>query len=206
MLNGDGQILEKPSWTKIRRDVKGDGSVVWVIPARGRFGFFLYFGVCWILVTAMVSGGFLFSFSSGGRIKGNFPEWVFVPFFAMFWVIGLFFLYAGLREKYMSHVVSVGGGIVRLRREMFGKVREKVLQEKGVTSVAEKVFYQRNYQPVYGIEIRGIEGKLRFGSNLEGEEKAWLVADIDGVLKSRKKGEVVRGGGAMLEPMKVGKR
>jgi hypothetical protein len=49
--------------------------------------------------------------------------------------------------------------------------------------------------------LRGIEGKLRFGSNLEGEEKVWLVADIDGVLKRRKSG-----GGAMLEPMKVGKR
>ena len=61
---------------------------------------------------------------------------------------------------------------------MFGTIKEKSLVTSQVTSVAQIEFYQQNYQPVYGVEIRGRDGKFRFGTTLEEAEKAWLVADI----------------------------
>ncbi len=84
----------------------------------------------------------------------------------------------GLREAFMRHRLTVSGGGVTLRKEMFGRSREKILAAASVTSVSQKEFYQQNYKPIYGIEIKGTGGKLRFGSSLTEDEKAWLVADI----------------------------
>jgi hypothetical protein len=73
---------------------------------------------------------------------------------------------------------TVGDGELMLRREMFGRHSDKRLAIADIRSVEQKEFYQKNYQPVFGIEIRASRGKLRFGSTLSPEEKAWLVADL----------------------------
>ena len=65
-----------------------------------------------------------------------------------------------------------------MRRELFGKTHDKSLPIDSITSITQVEFYQKNYRPVRGIEIRGKHGKLRFGSILSDEEKAWLVADM----------------------------
>jgi len=166
---------EVPAGTRIRREGTAPGECVWHIPASGKFGFFLFFGLFWTAITAAVSGAFLFGGSKGG------PEsqpWFLYPFFAIFWAIGLGMLYAALRNKYARHRITVTRDLVTLRREMFGRVKEKSLVTTQVGSVAQVEFYQQNYQPVYGVEIRGKGGKLRFGTTLREEEKAWLVADI----------------------------
>lgn len=164
-----------PAGTRIRREGTGTGECVWHIPASGKFGFFLFFGLFWTAITAAVSGAFLFGSSSDGQ---EAPPWFLYPFFAVFWAIGLGMLYAALRNKYARHQVTVTRDLVTLRREMFGKVREKSLVASQISSVAQVEFYQQNYQPVYGVEIRGRGGKLRFGTTLGDEEKAWLAADI----------------------------
>ena len=93
-------------------------------------------------------------------------------------MVGLGTLYVALRNKYARHQITVTRDLVTLRREMFGRVKDKLLVTKDVTDVEQMVFYQQNYQPGYGVEIRGRGGKLRFGTTLEAAEKAWLVADI----------------------------
>ena len=76
------------------------------------------------------------------------------------------------------HRVSVGGGRLTLRREMLGRVSEKSLSCAGITTLEQREFYKQNDQPVYGIEIKGAEGKIRFGTKLEEAEKAWLVVEL----------------------------
>lgn len=164
-----------PAGTRIRREGSAAGDCVWHIPPSGKFGFFLFFGLFWTAITAVVSGAFLFGTPTDG---GNDKPWFLYPFFAVFWAIGLGMLYAALRNKYARHRITVTRDLVTLRREMFGRVKEKSLVTAQVSSVAQVVFYQQNYQPVYGVEIRGSGGKLRFGSTLREEEKAWLVEDI----------------------------
>lgn len=105
-----------------------------------------------------------------------------IPFFGLFWVIGLGTLYMAFREKYMKHRLTIARDTVTLRKELFGRVREKSLRKEDVGAVARKEFYQRNYVPVYGIEIKGAEGKLRFGTILTEDEKSWLVAEIRGAV------------------------
>jgi len=175
-MNGRADL--PPPDTKIRKEGDGWGGVVWHIPAGGKFGFFLFFSLFWLAITGLVSGGFLFAFLSGQKIEGDMPGWVIIPFFGIFWAIGLGMIYAAFREKFMRCRVSVTGGEVTLRKEMFGRGKEKSLRQDDVKSVSQKEFYQKNYQPVFGIEIRGEKGKLRFGSVLTEAEKAGLVADV----------------------------
>jgi hypothetical protein len=87
-------------------------------------------------------------------------------------------LYMGVREKWLRQRLTVAAGELVLRREMFGRHRENRLAVADIRSLEQKEFYQKNYQPVHGIEIKASRGKLRFGSTLTPEEKAWLVADL----------------------------
>lgn len=173
-----GRPDQPPADTKITRSTDVPGTTVWQIPASGKFGVLLFFGLFWCTITALVSGGFLFAYISRNPLEGNFPEWAMIPFFGVFWVIGLGALYAAFRNKYASHCIIADAHSVTLVREFFGRTNQKSLPTDGIDSVAQAVFYQQNYEPVYGVEIRSSRGKLRFGSALTAEEKAWLVADI----------------------------
>ena len=89
-----------PAGTRIRRDGTATGDCVWHIPASGKFGFFLFFGLFWTAITAVISGAFLF----GSKSEGSGPEpWFSYPFFAIFWAIGLGCLYVAVRNKYARH-------------------------------------------------------------------------------------------------------
>ena len=167
-----------PATTKIRREGDGLGGAVWHIPAGGKSGFFFIFAAFWLGITVTVSGSALFSILTKGISKGEEADWLLIPFFGVFYAVGFGMLYVAIRQKFMKHRLTVSGGEVRLAKEMFGRIKEKSLGAGTVKSVAQKEFYQQNYKPVYGIEIKGSGGKLRFGSTLTLEEKAWLVADV----------------------------
>jgi hypothetical protein len=130
------------------------------------------------------------------------PEWALIPFFAVFYVIGFGVLYAGLREKYQRQRLIIGGGKITLSKQMFGKSKEKSLSSGTLTSVSKKEFYKQNYQPVYGIEIKGPNGKLRFGSIITTEERAWLLADMKKTLAVENKGQSATAV-PLIAPMKV---
>ncbi len=178
---------QPPAGTKIRRETVGENLVIWHIPATGKFGFFMVFSVLWLLITGGVSGGFLVTFLTGGKIEGDMPEWAMIPFFGLFWAVGLGMLYAAFRQKYMTHKVTIGSDQITLRKDMFGRSSEKSLARSSIAAISQKEFYQQNYKPIYGIEIRGMDGKMRFGSSLSDEDKAWLVADFNQVLDGGKK-------------------
>lgn len=172
-----------PATSRITREVDAAGRTVWNIPASGKSGGLMLFAILWTCITAVVSGGFLLAFLSGGMKKsGNFPDWAILPFFGIFWAVGLGMFYAAFRNKYARHRLSADRDSITLRREFFGNARERSLPAGSIKSVAQVTFYQQNYEPVLGIEIKGSHGKLRFGSILTAEEKAWLVADIQHVL------------------------
>lgn len=163
-----------PPGTRIRREGTPPGDCVWQIPASGKFGFFGFFGLSWTAITALVTCGFLF----GTSHKAQPAPWFIYLSFAIFWAVGLGTLYAAVRSKYARHRLTVTRDLVTLRRELLGRVKEKSLVTCEVFEIEQKVFYQQNYASVYGVEIRGRRGKLRFGTTLSAEEKAWLVADI----------------------------
>ena len=68
--------------------------------------FELIFGAFWTLITAIVSGAFLF----GGAISdGEMPVIFFICFFGLFWAIGLFMLFKGLKKILANTATSMRG-------------------------------------------------------------------------------------------------
>lgn len=166
-----------PPGTKIARRKSPGGTVEWDIPASGKSGGLFFFAAIWngfmLLAIPSALAGSLHV--THGRAV---PAWMPVPSLLLCWAVGMGILYAALRLKFTKHRISVGGGEVKMTREMFGRTKTKVLAWKDVTEIQKQVFYQQNYQPVYGIEIKGKGGKLRFGSAMSEEEKSWLVEDL----------------------------
>lgn len=169
-----GKADEPPASTKITREGDPSGTISWRIPASGKSGGMMFFAAFWCGITAVISGGFLFAKKGP---EGALAVGI-VLFFALFWAIGLGMAYAACRNKYARHRLTVDRDRITLRRELFGRDTEQRLSTSTVESIAAVEFYQSNYQPVHGIEIRAPRGKLRFGSMLTEEEKAWLVADL----------------------------
>ena len=127
-----------PPGTRIRVSDDGNGGTVWEIPRNGKFGFFLFFGLFWLGITGFVSGGFLVS----GGIDGDFPNWVLIPFFGIFWAIGLGMLWVGFRNMLAKHRLAVGGGIFSFERNMLGMSKLKTLACTGIKTVERKEFLQ----------------------------------------------------------------
>ena len=171
-----------PPGTKIRETGDGLGGKVWEIPVKGKAGFFIFFGTVWLGILGIVSGGFLYGYFFADDVRHqsrtDSPDWFVIPFLGIFWAIGLGVLYAGLREKYMKSRITVSGGEVKFTKELFGRSKVKAMPFASIKGIEQREFYQQNYKPVYGIEIKGDTGKIRFGSGLADTEKAWLVAAL----------------------------
>ena len=173
-----GDADSPPPDTRIVRSKNGSVTT-WHIPAGGKGGCFLLFAGIWLFLTTFVGVPMIFGFIiDPTKRQGDIPGWAIIPFLSLFWIIGLGILYLGLRAQFAQHLLTVDGEAVTLRRELFGRVSEKVITLGEVVMVAQKEFYQQNYKPVFGIEIKGKRSKIRFGSTLEDEERAWLVADL----------------------------
>jgi len=173
----------KPPACRIERLGQPPGDCEWRIPASGKSGGLLAFGIIWCLITALVSGTFLLASMNVKPGDSSPPGWVLIPFFTLFWAIGIGMLYAGFRAKNASHLLVIGLSRITLRRSLFGRQTEKSIIRDGWESARLLVFYEQNDQPVHGIEIRSNSGKLRFGSALQPDEKHWLVHDLNATLQ-----------------------
>ncbi|MGC4015569.1 MAG: hypothetical protein QM755_13775 [Luteolibacter sp.] len=176
-----GRAGHPPADTRITRSQSGS-LTVWEIPPPGRLNFILFFGWLWTAFMCCFSLLLGISMARGHPLQsddGSTLSWLlWVLFLVVFWAIGLGLLYHGYRMKNTGHRVTIGDGRITLGRHWGGSRKERGLPLAGLQSISQVVFYSQNYQPVHGIEIRARSGKLRFGSVLEPEEKAWLVADF----------------------------
>ena len=174
-----GKADEPPASTKIIREDDSAGTVSWTIPASAKSGGLMFFAAFWCGITGVLTLGAVFARWEGGGPPPAFPL---VLFFALFWTVGIGMAYAACRSKYARHRLAANRDTVTLRRMLFGRTTERSLPTPSVQNIEAVEFYQSNYQPVHGIEIRGSQGKLRFGSMLTEQEKAWLVADLKRVV------------------------
>jgi hypothetical protein len=162
-----------PADTRITRKELAPGTVAWEIPPSGKAGGLLGFGIIWTAFICFWTVGVILGSDEGdgGTLTG--------PLFSIpFWAIGIGMLYFGLRAKYAFHLLMVDPKTVVLARSFFKRTSRKALQRSTLKSAEKKEFYQQNYTPVYGVEIKGKDGKIRFGTTLSEEEKNWLVADL----------------------------
>lgn len=175
---GHGDPDRPPPDTPIRESAPDPATRVWRIPASGTSGGMLFFGSFWTAITALVSGGFLMATLQGQDTDGDIPEWALIPFFLLFWSVGLGFLYFGFRNKYATQEITLTATELSHRRNFGRSSQVRSLPRQEIHSISQVVFYTQNYTPVHGIEIRAAHGKIRFGSVLKDEEKAWLTAAL----------------------------
>jgi hypothetical protein len=149
----------------------------WNIPARKRINFILVFGTIWLLFTSI----FLLAFLSD-KSDSNTPGWVLGIFISIFVAIGLGTFFAGLRMAFISYDLTIANGQFTYSQHLFGGSKHITVSLNSIQSVELTEFYQQNYRPVHGIEIRSSEGKIRFGSQLSVPEKQVLTAQLKAAL------------------------
>lgn len=172
-----GRVDQPPANTAITKHQAGS-STIWEIPPSGRSGGMLLFGWIWTGFSVLILGGISYGMVSDGDSSSSVEKLFPIGMLVLFLSIGVGMLYAAYRSKNAKHQVTVGGGMMTLRREWRGKVKELSLPISERICIAEVVFYSVNDNPVFGIEVKGGSSKFRFGSSLTPAEKGWLVADF----------------------------
>jgi hypothetical protein len=152
----------------------GPEGITWSLRRSGKSTGLLPFGIIWLLFTVALSFG-IWSGESGTE---SMPWFVRLIFGGLFPLLGVVMIYIGLRLKYARHQLSLRDGVLSLERELFGFRKIKSLPQSTLQRVEQKVFHTSNYQPVFGIEIAGTDGKLRFGTGLNPDDKTWLEHDL----------------------------
>ena len=169
---------QPPANTKIVRRELNDNTIAWEVPPSGNSSGMLFFAILWTGFIALWT-----TLALIGTIQSEDAEGMIFPLFSLpFWAVGIGMLYFGLRAKFAVHLFLVDSKEFIMVRSFFNRKTRKALQRSTLKWVKKKEFYQQNYTPVYGIEIRGEDGKVRFGTTLTEEEKLWLVADMQRVL------------------------
>ena len=143
----------------------------WVIPSKGGCNLLLVMAVFWLGITSV----FVVAALNGKFSKSGVG---FTLFLGAFVVIGFVLLWIGLRMSYLHHELEISHDILHYRRKFFGRTKHLAWPLPTLQSVELKEFYQQNYEPVNGIEIRGSLGKIRFGSQLSELEKEALVGQL----------------------------
>lgn len=168
----EGRIAPTPP-VATRITVEDTGSSrIWTLPAKGGCNFLLGFGTLWFLFSSAFMVAILFSTAVNGSLLGA------ILFIGVFVLIGLGLIYGGLSQNYAHHVLTVDAVELVHERRMLGRVKRKTLPRDDISSVELVVFYSENYKPVHGIEIKAGSRKIRFGSALTPEEKAWLCEEL----------------------------
>lgn len=190
-LHGRGGVVPgnadaMPVGTKIQRRVV-NGGVEWLVPASGKSGGLLVFAVIWLSFITVFSSLAIPATLAGEMKDSSSGEpaslLMVLLFLSVFWAAGLGMAYAAVRMKYSQHQLQLTAESLTLVRVLWGRRSTKSLARHAVRTVEQAVFYTQNYSPVYGIEIRGDRQKLRFGSTLSDDERAWLVANIERELR-----------------------
>lgn len=169
--------FEQPSQTKIERKQVSESELLFYLPASGKWGFPLFFAIVW---NAISWPAFTTAFLS--VVHGK-ERWSILLFVAIFPLVGAGVAYWSLRSRFAVHLLYLSPDRIRLQRQLFGRRKNFDLMTSRVDSVRKVEFYQQNYQPVYGIEIKSPDGKIRFGSLLSDNEKNWLCWEIREFMK-----------------------
>ncbi|MFD2257024.1 hypothetical protein ACFSSA_10070 [Luteolibacter algae] len=190
-----GEVVSLPENSTIQKSGDGWGGSVWHIPPAGKFLAVLLLGIFWCSITGFASVITITSMISGNEVRDAMPWWMAIIFFGIFWTIGLRMLYEALKLKFLSHTIVVSGGVLALRREMFGRSNERALNCSEIRTIERREFYRQNKQPVFGIEIKADRAKMKFGGGLDKAEQVWLISELRREVFASRKTPGTRSGG-----------
>lgn len=174
-----GHLLRPlPTGSRLQVVQSGQDQLVIFIASGGSGGtslwwFSLFFTTILVFITAV----FLFALAAPGqRVQGN-------PFVAylvlgLFWLIALGLGWMAVRLKFSQTLLAVDPQRVVLKTILFGRTRQQELSLETGAECGLREAYSVNDVPVYAIEVGNGEDAVRFGTNLEPEDKEWLLDEI----------------------------
>jgi hypothetical protein len=132
------------------------------------------FAVCWLGFT-----GAMTAFVAGVGGFREMPVFFSVPFFAVFWAVGLGMFYASCRGRFGKTYVLLERDRLVIKSELFGRerFRQYVLNQSSRAELVES--YRDNDRPVYAVGVSTAGKRAKFATFLSPEEKAWIVDHIN---------------------------
>lgn len=137
------------------------------------------FAFAWLAITLPVSSVFLLVDDAnwdGGEAP---PLYVMIPFFGIFWAVGIGMLIAWVRMRFTQIYLAVEPDQFAIQKMLFGrkKLLKIPLDNQSRAELVES--YRENDRPVYAIQMEGIGKTEKFGTGLSYEEKSWLMTTIN---------------------------
>ena len=137
------------------------------------------FGFIWMAIVVPVSSVFILT-DDADWDGGNAPSlFVLIPFFGLFWAVGIGMIIAWVRMRFTKLFLSVEREQFAIQKTLFGRKKLKKIQldEKSHAKLIES--YSENDVPVYAIQMEGIGQPENFATGLSYEEKRWLANTIN---------------------------
>ncbi|MDA0832789.1 MAG: hypothetical protein O2955_07030 [Planctomycetota bacterium] len=168
---------ELPAGSRIVVLAPDPGQLVLQIPPgkSGAAGFLLFFAIFWNGIVLAVASGFLFA---GGQNQ-NVELWLLIPFFGIFFLVGLIVLIFGISLKYTRTMLLLETGRAVMQKTLFRyqSLKEITLSAGARAELVES--YRQNDQPVYAVAIVSGDESLKFGTSLSDAEKEALLKIIN---------------------------
>jgi len=137
------------------------------------------FGFIWMAIVVPASSIFILT-DDADWDGGNAPSlFVLIPFFGIFWAVGIGMIIAWVRMRFTNIFLSVEREQFAIQKTLFGRKKLKKIQldEKSHAKLIES--YSENDAPVYAIQMVGIGQTENFATGLSYEEKRWLANTIN---------------------------
>lgn len=173
------ELTTPPAGVGIQVVKSSDDQLVIAVPPGGKRARSIgCFGVVWLGITATVSGGFLFADNAEKNGDGP-PLLILIPFFGIFWAVGIGMIVAWVRMRFTQILLSVEREQFAIQKTLFGrkKLKKLPLDKNSHAELVES--YSENDRPVYAIQMEGVGETEKFATGLSYEEKRWLARSIN---------------------------
>lgn len=174
------EISTPPSGVGISVVESSDSRLVIAVPPGGKkargIGCFAF---AWLAITVPVSCVFLLVDDANWEGGEAPPLFVMIPFFGIFWAVGIGMLIAWVRMRFTQTYLAVEPAQFAIQKTVFGrkKLKKIPLDQNSHAELVES--YSENDVPVYAIQVEGIGETEKFGTRLSYPEKRWLATTIN---------------------------
>ena len=190
---GEVERLEQPVDSKIEYQPVGNGFTVTSPPRglwRGSHGLFL-FALIWCTFTTVMASFMIPAVLWGEVQPDNGPKWLVVPFFGLFFAVGIGILLAAINMGRRSSALAVSGNLLMaIQIGIFGtKQQEWKLKELATARVGPSGM-EVNNRPVMQLQIVPVEGKP-FGmmTGHDTAELEWLATLVRRAIQAQAGGD-----------------
>lgn len=199
-LAGERISTQPPAGTLINIESR-EATLKWSLPAKGGCTFASAFGSIWCVVSLGLLLVALPNIKPGANWAGATAAALLL---GLSTYIGAALARAGHRDSLAEQTLTLAPDQLVYERRVLKHLEHQSLSRKDITAIELVVAYNREYKPVYAIEIQGSASPIRFGAELAPEEKAWVLHELKVALGFAEQGSVLETAGSSSGPPQQG--